>query len=288
MTKIFGEKNCAIFIQTMQSQNSNEIYNDTGKESYDKFISTVHNIYQQPFPLVRASCKRWRDKPWLTKALKISIEHKNKLYKEYILHPDGLHKTKYNAYKNCLRQCLREAEKICYNELFENNEDSAFTLWETLNPIINPRKTTTRTVINKLMYTVKRITNKQVISDTMNTHFCDIIVRLQSELTDCGNRFLKYLPPSFSDSFYLAPTCKEDVLCEIKKMKPMNALDHDSIGTTIIHLCPDIFAGNLSKIFNNAILQGVYPDAMKIAKVIALFKWGIKSNPNNYMPISLL
>ena len=288
MTRIFGEQNCAIFIQKMQSQNWNEIYNDTGEESYDKFISAVHNIYQQAFPLVRVSRKRWRDKPWLTKALKISIKHKNKLYKEYILHPNGLHKTKYNVYKNCLRKCLLEAEKNYYNDLFENNKDSVFNLWKTLNPIINPRKTTTRTVINKLVYTGKRITNKQEISDAMNTHFCDIGVRLQSELPDYGNRFLEYLPPRTSDSFYLAPTCKEDVLCEIKKMKPMKAPGHDSIGTKIIHLCPDIFAENLSKIFNNAILQGVYPDAMKIAKVIALFKGGIQSNPNNYRPISLL
>ena len=40
------------------------------------------------------------------------------------------------------------------------------------------------------MYTGKRITNKQEISDTMNTHFCDIGVKLQSELPDYGNRFL--------------------------------------------------------------------------------------------------
>ena len=35
-------------------------------------------------------------------------------------------------------------------------------------------------------------------------------------------------------------------------------------------------------------LQGVYPNAMEIAKVIALFKSRIKANPNNYRPISLL
>ena len=69
----------------------------------------------------------------------------------------------------------------------------------------------------------------------------------------------------------------------------MKAPGHDSIVTKIIHYTyPDIFAENSSKIFNNAILQGVYPDAMKIAKVIALFKEGIKNNPNNYRPISLL
>ena len=141
MTRIFGEQNCAISIQKMQSQNWNEIYNDTTEESYDKFISAVHNIYKQAFPLVRVSRNRWRDKPWLTKALKISIKHKNKLYKEYILHPNGLHKTKYNVYKNCLRKCLLEAEKKYY-DLFENNKDSVFNLWKTLNPIINPRQET--------------------------------------------------------------------------------------------------------------------------------------------------
>ena len=107
--------------------------------------------------------KRWRDKPWLTKALKISINHKNKLYQEYIRHPDGLNKTKYNIYKNYLRKCLLEAEKNYYNELFENNKDSLFNLWKTLNTITNHRKTTTRTVINKLVYTGKRIKNKQEI-----------------------------------------------------------------------------------------------------------------------------
>ena len=88
--------------------------------------------------------------------------------------------------------------------------------------------------------------------------------------------------------FYLAPTCKNDVLLEIRKMKPMEAPGHDSIGTKIIQLCPEIFAENISMIYNNALIQGVYPNAMKITKVIALFKSGINANPNNYRPISLL
>ena len=46
MTKIFREKNCANFIQKIQSHNLNEIYNDTGEEIYDKFILAVHYIYK--------------------------------------------------------------------------------------------------------------------------------------------------------------------------------------------------------------------------------------------------
>ena len=93
------KKKCAIFVQKMQSCNCNENHYDTGEQIYDKFISAVHNIYQQAFPLVRVSPKRWGDKPWLTKSFKVSIKYKNKLYRKYIMCPDNLHQTKYNAFK---------------------------------------------------------------------------------------------------------------------------------------------------------------------------------------------
>ena len=60
------------------------------------------------------------------------------------------------------------------------------------------------------------------------------------------------------------------------------------IGTKIIKLCPEIFANILEKNYNRAIKMGIYPDDMKIAKVIALFKKDKKFDPNNYRPISLL
>ena len=62
----------------------------------------------------------------------------------------------------------------------------------------------------------------------------------------------------------------ELVILDIKKMKPMKASDHDSIVNKIIHLCPETFAENLFMKYNNAILKEVYPNAIKIAKVIAL------------------
>ena len=185
--------------------------------------------------------------------MKVGIKQKSKLYREYILHPNSFHKTKYITYKNRLRKYLLETDKNYYNEVFENNKDSVFNLWKTPNPIINPSKTTTRTVINKLVYEGNIITNKQEISDIMNKRFCDISVKLHPELREYGNRFPDFLPPRINYSFYLAPTCKYDVLFEIKKMKSMKAPGHDSIGTKIIYLCPEIFADNFSKLFNDSI-----------------------------------
>ena len=106
MTRLFGEKNTASFVQRMETENWNDIY--TGDcDYYSKFIIVVLRLYQQSFPIVRVSRKRWQDKPWMSKALKTSIKRKNKLYKACIVQPDNSIHNKYKTYKNILRKCLK-------------------------------------------------------------------------------------------------------------------------------------------------------------------------------------
>ena len=42
MNRISGERNYAMFVQTMQSHNYNEIHHDSGEDCSDKFIAAIH------------------------------------------------------------------------------------------------------------------------------------------------------------------------------------------------------------------------------------------------------
>ena len=53
----------------------------------------------------------------------------------------------------------------------------------------------------------------------------------------------------------------------------------------MIKLCPMIFAANLCLIYNKAAEIGKYPIALKVAKVIALFKKGEKNNQITIAPL---
>jgi hypothetical protein len=44
----------------------------------------------------------------------------------------------------------------------------------------------------------------------------------------------------------------------------------------------------LSKIFNKSPSSGVFPDELKDAKITPIFKSGVRSEVNNYRPISVL
>ena len=85
MTSIFGARNCSKFVQKMTTENWNDKYMDSENDWYHTFVNTVHRIFEQSFPQVQLSRQRIKDKPWITKGLKISIKHKNRLYKSQLL-----------------------------------------------------------------------------------------------------------------------------------------------------------------------------------------------------------
>ena len=189
MTRIFGARNCSKFVQKMTTENWNDKYMDSEHDWYHKFVTTVHQIFQQSFPLVQLSRRRIKDKPWITKGLKISIMHKNRLYKTQLLRPGRQQLMKYNKYKNLLRRCLKEAETNYYQDVFDSNKNSVYNIWKTLNPIINPKAGSKSTSINKLLVEGKVIKDKSNISDAMNNHFCTIGEVLKSDLPDWGDRY---------------------------------------------------------------------------------------------------
>ena len=60
------------------------------------------------------------------------------------------------------------------------------------------------------------------------------------------------------------------------------------IPSKLLKMAANIVAPSLTSIFSKSILTGIYPNDWKTAKVTPLFKKGIKSDPNNYRPISVI
>ena len=44
----------------------------------------------------------------------------------------------------------------------------------------------------------------------------------------------------------------------------------------------------ISNLFNNCLINGIFPSCLKVARVIAIFKSGSRNSVNNYRPISTL
>ena len=286
-TRLFGERNCKKFIELMEGENWQRIY-ETDADWYFNFISTITDKFERCFPLVNVSRRRLKDKPWVTKGIKNSIKKSHRLYRSSIGNSSQEHITKYKMYKIVLRKCLKFAEESYYHQLFDDTKQSTYNLWKCLGPVINPAKTRKQTSINKIFHQDKYITDTHDIANIMNTYFCEVGKKLQENMPKSGYAYRQYLPDRIESTFYLTPTTTNEILVEIRKLNPRKSCGPDNIGGKIVKLCPDIFAENLSIIYNKSIEVGQYPTLMKIAKVIALFKKRKRFHASNYPPISLL
>ena len=66
------------------------------------------------------------------------------------------------------------------------------------------------------------------------------------------------------------------------------SVGHDNIPVTFIKLIVKIIAPVLIKVINASFELGMFPNMLKIAKVIPIYKSGDKQIVNKYRPISLL
>ena len=283
LTRVFGDKNCQRFIESMHAENWQVLY-EPDADWYSRFITVVKQKFETCFPLVRVSRKRIKDRPWITTGLKLSIKKSHRLYRNTLQDSCPHMISKYKKYKALLRNCLKAAEQSYFCELFDDTKQSAYNLWKNLGPVINPNKKKKQRVINKMCFDGKYVSVDQDIADHMNMYFCEIGEKLQDAIPDLGYDYKRYLPARVENTFFLSPTNIDEILNEIKKLNPRKSCGLDNIGAKVIKLCPAIFAENLSLINNKAIEIGKYPMALKVAWLLPCLKKAISTNLITIVP----
>ena len=91
-----------------------DLYEDNNNW-YSVFETRVRRKFETCFPVEQVFRNHLKDKAWVRKGLKISINIKHRLYRRTLRETDQRYIIKYKAYKNELRKCLKAAEEIYYH-----------------------------------------------------------------------------------------------------------------------------------------------------------------------------
>ena len=90
------------------------------------------------------------------------------------------------------------------------------------------------------------------------------------------------------NSIFIQETEEKEIISIFNKCNNKTSTDCDGIHMKIIKWVIEGISKPLTYIFNLSFQTGIFPDKMKMAKVIPLFKTGNKHHINNYKPVSLL
>ena len=99
---------------------------------------------------------------------------------------------------------------------------------------------------------------------------------------------LDYLSNRTSDSLFLTPVTLIEVNDLINILNPSKSVGPNSIPIKLLKIIGYSVSPLLALLVNQSFQSGIFPDKLKIAKVISLFKKGNPELPSNYRPISLL
>ena len=193
---------------------------------------------------------------------------------------------KYKKHRNLLTHLQDKAKINYYRHSFNVNKNDSTNTWKLINEIIN-QKNTSKFPSNIRHYNTSILCQKS-ICDILNKHFVNVGPNLANSIPSYANSSSDYLCNRISNSIFLDDTDPEEISKIISSLNIKKAVGPDGISSKILHILKSVISPVLSNIINKSMQLGIFPDKLKIAKIIPLHKGGKIDEINNYRPISIL
>ena len=246
------------------------------------FNQTILNVMSNFIP---NEVKRFvpRDPPWITKELKVKLNKKNRLYKNYKKHGyKADDKIRLDTFRN---ECKNEVEKSKTNYLsnlgrkLNDPETTQKSYWKILTRAMNRAKAPK---IPPLLVNNSFVTNCKEKAKLFNQFFAK---QCKPILNDRILPAFQYITDKRIDRVVFQD---QDILSLIRGINPNKATGSDGITGHMLKLCDESIVVPLKIIFLNVLRTSTYPSSWKLANVTPIFKKNDKQEVKNYRPISLL
>lgn len=166
---------------------------------------------------------------------------------------------------------IQKNKKNSNSKYIRNSGNTCKAMWDVINNIrnVNNKKESVNVSVKKL-----------------NEYFTNVAKKITSDLPKNSN--VSFVKPNVNVNFKFNNVSFSDVRLAFKSLKSKSSRDYFGLSSRILKSIKEILIIPLTHLINECINKGVYPDILKISKVIPIFKKGCKSDPSNYRPISLV
>lgn len=257
---------------------------DNINETLIKFNDVVMKYYNLFCP-IRSKTLSPKDllKPWIDSETKINIRKRQRYHLLYKL--GKMSKEYYNRFRNFVTCQIRRKEREYFAAKFEEYRGNLRKTWNTINDIISPNKVVSKRSIEKLELNDSIISDPVDIANTLNGYFTSV-GRNIAESIQCGaTEHLNYMHGNINNLFVFTAVNSsrvEEVIMSLKN-KTCNV---NNLPTSILKSVVKEISPVMAELINRSLIGGIFPDFLKLSRVIPLPKEGDRADPCNYRPIS--
>ena len=256
----------------------------TVDDMYNKFSVKLCNAYNDAYPCIEIR-RRKIDllKPYINADLRSLIREKHRIHRLYRRFP-YTYGTQYKRLKNKVNKAISKAKKVYYSTKFSCCAGDPKKTWSILNEVMGRNKNDS---VTELKIDDEKITGDQCIAEHFNEFFSNIGTSISSGFTN-DESYAHFLTENLShDSFSFCEVSLSELHVIMGGLK-LSSAGHDNIPLSLLCKNIDLLGVNILSICNRSLAEGVFPNSLKVAKVIPIFKTGERESLNNYRPISVL
>ena len=218
-----------------------------------------------------------------------SINRKNSLYKKIKKTNSEsdvykVRKQHFNQFKNTLRRTINHAKKLYFHTQFEKHEGNGTKTWRTVDNALNRKAR--RTTPHAISIDNYLCTSKPKIANEFNNYFANICAN--NIIPDIPTSHTHYLNNATESTFNFKVIDNATTMQYLSKITNSHSCGHDNIGSSTLKCIAHEICECLTLIINQSITTGIFPENLKIAKVVPIYKKDDQSQIKNYRPISVL
>ena len=202
---------------------------------------------------------------------------------------DSKHQDKYPNYMKCLNKIKRVAKLEYYQQKCKDYKQNTKKLWELINRI-NSKTVDKSTLISQVKKDNILYQAGNEVCNVLAKHFATIGKTYAQKISKPQTPFSEYLNKiqMNKNSMYLTPTSEFEISKLITQLPNKKSHSYDKINNCLLKELRLVIVNPLNIVFNKSLEEGVFPNSMKEADTVPLYKSKCKQDSNNYRPISLL
>ncbi len=258
----------------------------------------LHNLIQKaknlhlPEKTVKFNKHKHKKNKWISMSLIKSIKFRDDLYCKFRKSRPGSeqHHTlnrNLKTFNAILKKTIRNTKKSYYDNLFEKYKGDIKGTWKTINEILNRTKRKNKFPLffrdgNEV------VTSKLAIANHFNAFFTNIGPKLAKQIKKPIDKdFKSYLIRKFDSRLTFKNVDSETVNNIINELAPKSSCGFDGVSTRLLKSIKGVILKPITLIINQMLNTGIFPDKLKIAKVVPIYKKEDETLFTNYRPISI-
>ncbi|KAI5730836.1 hypothetical protein M8J77_000566 [Diaphorina citri] len=242
---------------------------DVLQEGIDKFV---------PQKFIKPSKQRYPD--WFSKETINLLRQKERIHRKFKRTSSSLHYEEFSRLRSQSKKSISRDQARKYKNIQQSFLTAQTNFWRHVSKVTKPKHG-----IDVLVHNGKTLTNDVDIASCLGSYFASVY-KDPKMLAPASSVRLDV--PDHSDFLKLPLISPDDVLLQIRKLKPSLSVGVDKIPAFIIKGCGNVLSPILATLFNKSLEVGVFPSSWKTAVVVPIFKKGSKFDVSNYRPVALL